>query len=276
VRVLNDVMRALHRFLRFLSNSLRPCLLLLGLLPSAFGSVARNDIEVVEVAGGVVQVDDRGATPVSEVGAKIRRKAKVIIPGDGRLIFALSNGARVLVDGNSSFQVQAFVDSPGKGSLVDIRPDFGRFTFALPRQGPGDVFVVRDAQGEQHLKSRGLYQLVAAQGAPAPRFICLAGETLFTPAQGLGQPVRLKTGEQMVARAESLGLTTSAEPMGEAARRRIVEGLAYEREFKVYPLELDPAARLSATSATTLEAVMASIEEIVERQTQINPSPTGG
>ena len=74
MRVLNDVMRALHRFLRFLSNSLRPCLLLLGLLPSAFGSVARNDIEVVEVAGGVVQVDDRGATPVSEVGAKIRRK----------------------------------------------------------------------------------------------------------------------------------------------------------------------------------------------------------
>ena len=274
-------MRTLRHLLRLLSNSLRPCLVLVCLSSSAFGLVARNEIEVVEVAGPVIQVDDRGVTLVIEAGAKIRRKAKISVGAEGRLVLALSNGARVLVGANSQFVVPAFVDSPSKGSLVDFRPDFGRFTFALPRQGPGDVFVVRSSEGAQHLKSRGLYQWSRAAGSADQQFVCLAGEVLFTPVASTSGHVRLKTGEQLSVAASGEALSTSIEPMTAAGRRAIVEQLAYEREFKVYPLEQNPTtievSKASGGGSTAqLSAVLASIEDVVERQTQTNPSPTGG
>jgi hypothetical protein len=274
-------MRSLRRLLQLLSNSLRPCLVLLCLSSAAFGIVARNDIEVVEVAGGVVQVDDLGVTTLSEAGAKIRRKAKISVGAEGRLVLALSNGARVLVGANSRFVVQAFVDSPSKGSLVDFRPVFGRFTFALPRQGPGDIFVVRSSEGDQHLKTRGLYQLNIVQGSAAQQFVCLAGEVLFTPAVASSGPVRLKTGEQLKLASSADVLTTSIEPMNAAGRRAIVEQLAYEREFTVYPLEQNPTSSevskaAGGGSTAPLSAVLARNEDVVERQTQTNPSPTGG
>lgn len=274
-------MRSLRHLLRLLSNSLRPCLALICLSPAAFGVVARNDIEVVEVAGGVVQVDDRGVTTLSEAGAKIRRKAKVRVGAEGRLVLALSNGARVLVGPNSRFAVQAFVDSPSKGSLVDLRPEFGRYTIALPRQGPGDVFVVRSSEGDQHLKTRGLYQLNIAQGTAAQQFVCLAGEVLFTPVVPSSVPIRMRTGEQLNVSSSGEALTTSIEPMTAAGRRAIVEQLAYEREFTVYPLEQNPTTNevskaTGGGSTAPLSAVLASIEDVVERQTQTNPSPTGG
>jgi len=274
-------MRTLRHLLRLLSNSLRPCLVLVCLSSSAFGLVARNEIEVVEVAGPVIQVDDRGVTLVIEAGAKIRRKAKISVGAEGRLVLALSNGARVLVGANSQFVVPAFVDSPSKGSLVDFRPDFGRFTFALPRQGPGDVFVVRSSEGAQHLKSRGLYQWSRAAGSADQQFVCLAGEVLFTPVASTSGHVRLKTGEQLSIAVSGEALSTSIEPMTAAGRRAIVEQLAYEREFKVYPLEQNPTtievSKASGGGSTAqLSAVLASIEDVVERQTQTNPSPTGG
>jgi hypothetical protein len=248
----------------------------------AFGVVASNDIEVVEVAGGVVQVDNRGVTLVSEAGTKIRRKAKVSVGAEGRLVLALSNGARVLVGANSEFVVQAFVDSTSRGSLVDLRLNFGRYTIALPRQGPGDVFVVRSADGDQHLKTRGLYHFNISQAAAIHQFVCLAGEALFMPAASSSGPVRLMTGEQLSLTASGEALTTSIEPMTAAGRRAIVEQLAYEREFKVYPLEQNPTpteviSKASGGGSTApLSAVLASIEDVVERQTQTNPSPTGG
>jgi len=274
-------MRTLRHLLRLLSNSLRPCLVLVCLSSSAFGLVARNEIEVVEVAGPVIQVDDRGVTLVIEAGAKIRRKAKISVGAEGRLVLALSNGARVLVGANSQFVVPAFVDSPSKGSLVDFRPDFGRFTFALPRQGPGDVFVVRSSEGAQHLKSRGLYQWSRAAGSADQQFVCLAGEVLFTPVASTSGHVRLKTGEQLSVAVSGEALSTSIEPMTAAGRRAIVEQLAYEREFKVYPLEQNPTTievskATGGGSTALLSAVLASIEDVVERQTQTNPSPTGG
>ena len=274
-------MRTLRHLLRLLSNSLRPCLALVCLSSSAFGLVARNEIEVVEVAGPVIQVDDRGVTLVIEAGAKIRRKAKISVGAEGRLVLALSNGARVLVGANSQFVVPAFVDSPSKGSLVDFRPDFGRFTFALPRQGPGDVFVVRSSEGAQHLKSRGLYQWNRAAGSADQQFVCLAGEVLFTPVASTSGHVRLKTGEQLSVAATGEALSTSIEPMTAAGRRAIVEQLAYEREFKVYPMEQNPtpievSKATGGGSTALLSAVLASIEDVVERQTQTNPSPTGG
>ncbi len=274
-------MRTLRRLLRLLSNSLRPYLALVCLSSAAFGVVARNDIEVVEVAGAVVHVDVSGASSMIEVGSKIRRKEKVQVGADGRMVLALSNGPRILVEANSRFVVETFVDAASKGSLVDFRPESGRYTFALPRQGPGDVFVLRGAEGDHHLKSRGLYRLNIAAGTSAQQFLCLAGETLFTPAQSKVGPVRMKTGDQLSLDLSGESLATSIEPMNATARGAVLEQLTYAREFKVYPLEQAPSAELISRSSggggsATLSAVLASIEDVVERQTQTNPSPTGG
>jgi hypothetical protein len=278
---LNDGMRILPPLLSLLSHSLRPGLALVALALSAQGAVARNDIEVVEVTGGVVQSDARGADAISAAGVKIRRQAKVRVGSDGRLVLALSNGARVLVEANASFVVDAFVDSPTKGSLVDLRPEFGRYTFALPRQGPGDLFLVRGADGDQHLKARGLYRMDIRPGGAASQFLCLAGEALFTPKTGKSGPVRLKAGEQLNLASAGANPGASGEPMNAQARRAIVDRLAQEGEFKVYPLEQSPAADVVSSSSggggtATLSAVLASIEDVVERKTQTNPSPTGG
>lgn len=274
-------MRTIFRLLRVFSNALRPCLLLLCVSPAVFGVVLRNDIQVVRVSGEVIQVDERGITVVNEPGLKIRRKARVRVGADGQLVLALSNGARVLVEADSQFIVQAFLDSPGKGSLVDLRPEYGRYTVALPRQGPGDVFVLRCAEGDQHLKSRGLYQLNIIQGVASQHFVCLAGEALFSPGHASSRPVSVKTGEQLRVASSGEVLTTSIEPLDAADRRAIVEQLSYEQGFKVYPLEKNPekteVSRAQGGGGTaSLDAVLASIEDVVERQTQTNPSPTGG
>lgn len=274
-------MRILRQLLRLLSNSLRPCLVLAGLCSPAFGVVELNQIEVVEVAGKVVQVDERGVNPVVEAGAKIRRKAKVRIGTEGRLVLALSNGARVLVEADSSFAIHTFVDSSSKGSLVDLRPETGRYAIALPRQGPGDVFVVRTAEGERQLQARGLYHLNLSPDASQQQFLCLSGEGLFMPSKLGRGPVRVKAGEVLSLTVEGDVLTTSLEPINAHARRMILEQLAYEREFKVYPLDQPPSsAAVSASSGgggtAALSAVLARVEDVVERETQTNPSPTGG
>ncbi len=274
-------MRTLRRLLQLLSNSLRPCLVLACLTLKVVGAVARNDIEVVEVAGTVVQVDALGPNTINETGSKIRPKAKVRVGADSRLVLILSNGARVLVEANSSFTVETFVDTASKGSLVDLRPEFGRYTFALPRQGPGDVFLVRGAEAEQRLATRGVYQLNITPGIPAQQFVCLSGEALFTPAAASSGPIRMKSGERLSLARSNETQTTLLEPMDATARRAIVEQLAYEREFKVYPLEQAPSAEVVSRStggggSATLSAVLASIEDVVERKTQTNPSPTGG
>jgi hypothetical protein len=271
-------MRYLDRLLRLLFAALRPCLVMSLAASAAFAEVARNDIQVLEVSGSVVQVDPLGVSLVPETGASIKRRARVKVASDGHLVLALSNGARVLVEGEASFQFTTFSDSLSRGSLVELKTERGRFTVTLPRQGPRDIFLVRTEQGDQYLKSRGLYQWNTTASTDALRLTCLAGETLFTPREASVNPVRLKTGQQLSLAQAGPAYATSIEPMDAAARRAIVERLAYDREFKVYALE--PAPVIGGAPAdgqgSSLSAVLASIEDVVERQTQTNPSPTGG
>jgi hypothetical protein len=274
-------MRYLDRFLRFLSASLRPCLVL-GFAASALvAAVPRNEIQVLESSGTVLQMDARGVSEVTEHGGRIKRGARVKVGADGRLVLALSNGARLLVEGEASFQFATFMDNETRGSVVELKTQSGSFTATLPRQGPGDVFLVRTDVGDQYLKSRGLYQWNATPSASAARLTCLAGETLFVPRESTAAPARLKSGQQLSLGQSGQALATSIEPMDAGARRAIVERLAYDREFKVYPLEQAPVAGSSnpgngdGTSAS-LSAVLTAIEDVVERQTQANPSPTGG
>ena len=248
---------------------------------SAIALVPRNEIQVLEVVGTVLQVDALGISQVTESGGRIKRGSRVKVAGEGRLVVALSNGARVLVEGEASFQFAHFIDSESRGSVVELKTQSGQFTVTLPRQGPRDVFLVRTDKGDQYLKSRGLYQWSTAPATDALRLTCLAGETLFTPREGSAGPVRLKTGEQVSLAQFGPASATSIEPMNASTRRAIVERLAYDREFKVYPLERVPLAGVDSPSAagddsSRLSAVLAAIEDIVERQTQSNPSPTGG
>ena len=274
-------MRYLDRLLRFLSASLRPCLVLFLTASALMASVPRNEIQVLEATGTVLQVDARGLSEVAENGGRIKRGARVKVGADGRLVLALSNGARLLVEGEANFQFTTFLDNETRGSVVELKTQSGNFTATLPRQGPGDVFLVRTDIGDQYLKSRGLYQWNAAPNANTSRLTCLAGETLFMPRETTAGPARLKSGQQLSLGQSGQVLATSIEPMDAGARRAIVEKLAYDREFKVYPLEQAPVAGSTSTSvgggtSTSLSAVLTAIEDVVERQTQTNPSPTGG
>lgn len=271
----------LDRLLRLLSSALRHCLVLLLAASSAIALVPRDEIRVLEVAGTVLQVDGRGLSEGAANGGRIKRGSRVKVGAGGRLVLALSNGARVLVEGEASFQFATFLDSESRGSVVELKTQSGQFTVTLPRQGPGDVFLVRTDKGEQYLKSRGLYQWSTSPATDALRLTCLAGETLFTPREGSAGPVRLKTGEQVSLAQSGPASATSIEPMNTSARRAIVERLAFDREFKVYPLEPVPLAgvdspRAGGGDSPRLSAVLAAIEDVVERQTQSNPSPTGG
>jgi hypothetical protein len=97
----------------------------------------------------------------------------------------------------------------------------------------------------------------------------------------LADPIRLKTGEQVSLAQSGPAFATSIEPMNANTRRAIVERLAYDREFKVYPLESVAVAGVDSPSdgggnSSRLSTVLAAIEDVVERQAQSNPSPTGG
>ena len=274
-------MRYLDRFLRFLSASLRPCLVLPLAASALLASVPRNEIQVLEATGTVLQVDAAGLSVVAENGGFIKRGARVKVGADGRLVLALSNGARMLVEGEASFQFTAYLDNATRGSVVELKTQSGSFTATLPRQGPGDVFLVRTDIGDQYLKSRGLYQWNAAPSTGSSRLTCLAGETLFVPREAAAGPSRLKSGQQLSLAQSGQVLATSIEPMDASDRRAIVERLAYDREFKVYPLEQAPVAGLISPSTgggapASLSTVLQAIEDVVERQTQTNPSPTGG
>lgn len=174
-------MRYLDRPLRLLSSALRPCLVLLLAASSALALVPRNEIQVLEVVGTVLQVDALGISQVTQSGGRIKRGSRVKVAGEGRLVVALSNGARVLVEGEASFQFAHFIDSESRGSVVELNSQSGRFTVTLPRQGPSDVFVVHTQLGDQYLKSRGLYQWNINPPLEPLRVTCLAGDTLFAP-----------------------------------------------------------------------------------------------
>ena len=229
-----------------------------------------------------MQLDAQGVAQVMETGTLVKRGARLTVAADGRLVLGFSSGARLLVEGESSFQLGVVSASPSRGSVVELRTQQGRFTVTLPRQGPGDVFLVRTEKGDQYLKSRGLYQWYSIPDSDALRLTCLAGEVLFSPKEAAGGQVRLRTGEQLNLDRPGARFATSIEPMDASARRAIVERLAYDREFKVYPLEPSPLTGLvgvssgGGTSAASLSSVLAAIEEVVERQTQSNLSPTGG
>jgi len=273
-------MRYLDRLLRLLSSALRPCLVLLLAASSALALVPRNEIQVLEVVGTVLQVDALGISQVAQSGGRIKRGSRVKVAGEGRLVVALSNGARVLVEGEASFQFAHFFDSESRGSVVELNSQSGRFTVTLPRQGPSDVFVVHTQLGDQYLKSRGLYQWNINPPLEPLRVTCLAGDTLFAP-RASADPIRLKTGEQVSLAQSGPAFATSIEPMNANTRRAIVERLAYDREFKVYPLEPVTLVGVDSPSAgggdsSRLSALLATIEDVVERQTQSNPSPTGG
>jgi hypothetical protein len=275
-------MRYLDRLLRLLSSALRPCLVLLLATAAASALGPRDEIQVLDATGTVLQLDAQGVAQVMETGTLVKRGARLTVAADGRLVLGFSSGARLLVEGESSFQLGVVSASPSRGSVVELRTQQGRFTVTLPRQGPGDVFLVRTEKGDQYLKSRGLYQWYSIPDSDALRLTCLAGEVLFSPKEAAGGQVRLRTGEQLNLDRPGARFATSIEPMDASARRAIVERLAYDREFKVYPLEPSPLTGLvgvssgGGTSAASLSSVLAAIEEVVERQTQSNLSPTGG
>lgn len=275
-------MRYLDRLLRLLSSALRPCLVLLLATAAASALGPRDEIQVLDATGTVLQLDAQGVAQVMETGTLVKRGARLTVAADGRLVLGFYSGARLLVEGESSFQLGVVSASPSRGSVVELRTQQGRFTVTLPRQGPGDVFLVRTEKGDQYLKSRGLYQWYSIPDSDALRLTCLAGEVLFSPKEAAGGQVRLRTGEQLNLDRPGARFATSIEPMDASARRAIVERLAYDREFKVYPLEPSPLTGLvgvssgGGTSAASLSSVLAAIEEVVERQTQSNLSPTGG
>ena len=70
-------MRYLDRLLRLLSSALRPCLVLLLAASSALALVPRNEIQVLEVVGTVLQVDALGISQVAQSGGRIKRGSRV-------------------------------------------------------------------------------------------------------------------------------------------------------------------------------------------------------
>ena len=268
----------LSRFLRRFAESLRPCVLwgACCMANIAFALPSRNEAVIAEATGLVTVAGPGGVAVDVAPGLRLKPRSKVRVGSGGRLVVVLSNGSRLLVEGSATFDWRIFSESEAGGSVVELQPRSGLFTVALPRQGPLDTFAFNAEQGLVYLRSAGLYQF-SVQGEES-RAACLAGEVQFVPTDRRLAPHRLSVGQQLALSQQGQTLATSIRPLDAQSRRTIIERLAFEREFKVYPLEQGSAGTPSSgrSSSTSLEALMARIEDIVERQTQLNPSPTGG
>jgi hypothetical protein len=288
---------------------MKPFILLLFSVVLARAELLRGQVELAGLKGAITAKStfDQVTRPLT-AGDAIREDDELATPSDGAAELMFSNGVKVLVAPGTKLRLSMFRqvkmplpgqrreagELPDDGSLIDLVLGAGRVTVVCPPLQARSQVSVRTPQGRSDLRREGVYELsfeLASGGELVAQTLVLAGALKFTPV-GKGKPLNVEANNKLLITSD---LATPAQVVleklkmesGEVAIR--LKGVVFDPSTDTVPplapkaLPIAPPAPSAGASFTNQPSPAASeqvvqkvTQEILDRQAQTNPSPTGG
>ena len=288
---------------------MKPFILLLLSVVLARAELLRGQVELAGLKGAITAKStfDQVTRPLT-AGDAIREDDELATPSDGAAELMFSNGVKVLVAPGTKLRLSMFRqvkmplpgqrreagELPDEGSLVDLVLGAGRVTVVCPPLQARSQVSVRTPQGRSDLRREGVYELsfeLASSGELVAQTLVLAGALKFTPV-GKGKPLSVEANNKLLITSD---LATPAQVVLEKLKMETGEvevrlkSVVFDPSTDTFPtlapkaLPIAPPAPSAGASFTNQpapapsEQVMQKVtQEILGRQAQTNPSPTGG
>ncbi len=288
---------------------MKPFILLLLSVVLARAELLRGQVELAGLKGAITAKStfDQVIRPLT-AGDAIREDDELATPSDGAAELMFSNGVKVLVAPGTKLRLSMFRqvkmplpgqrreagELPNDGSLVDLVLGAGRVTVVCPPLQARSQVSVRTPQGRSDLRREGVYELsfeLASSGELVAQTLVLAGALKFTPV-GKGKPLSVEANNKLLITSD---LATPAQVVLEKLKMETGEvevrlkSVVFDPSTDTFPtlapkaLPIAPPAPSAGASFTNQpapapsEQVMQKVtQEILGRQAQTNPSPTGG
>jgi hypothetical protein len=288
---------------------MKPFIVLLLSAVLAQAELLRGQVELAGLKGAITAKStfDQVTRPLM-AGDAIREDDELATAADGAAELFFSNGVRVQVAPATKLRLSMFrqvkMPLPGRsreagelpddGSLVDLVLGAGRVTVVCPSLQARSLVSVRTPQGRSDLRREGVYELSferASSGELVAQSLVLAGSLKFTPI-GKGKALSVEANNKLLITSD---LTTPTQVVLEKLKMESGEvdlrlkGVRFDPATDTVPPVVPSAAAVTVpatgggSSATIQPLVQPSaqaaqnvVEEVVERQAQTNPSPTGG
>ena len=288
---------------------MKPFILLLFSVVLARAELLRGQVELAGLKGAITAKStfDQVTRPLT-AGDAIREDDELATPSDGACELIFSNGVKVLVAPGTKLRLSMFRqvkmplpgerreagELPNDGSLIDLVLGAGRVTVVCPPLQARSLVSVRTPQGRSDLGREGVYELgfeLASSGELVAQTLVLAGALKFTPV-GKGKPLSVEANNKLLITSDlatptQVVLEKLKMESGEVAVR--LKSVVFDPSpDTVSPLApkavpITPPAPSAGASLTTQPSPSASeqvvqkvTQEILDRQSQTNPSPTGG
>ncbi len=288
---------------------MKPFILLLLSVVLARAELLRGQVELAGLKGAITAKStfDQVTRPLT-AGDAIREDDELATPSDGAAELMFSNGVKVLVAPGTKLRLSMFRqvkmplpgqrreagELPDDGSLVDLVLGAGRVTVVCPPLQARSQVSVRTPQGRSDLRREGVYELsfeLASSGELVAQTLVLAGALKFTPV-GKGKPLSVEANNKLLITSD---LATPAQVVLEKLKMETGEvevrlkSVVFDPSTDTFPtlapkaLPIAPPAPSAGASFTNQPALAPSeqvmqkvTQEILGRQAQTNPSPTGG
>jgi hypothetical protein len=288
---------------------MKPFILLLLSVVLVRAELLRGQVELAGLKGAITAKStfDQVTRPLT-AGDAIREDDELATPSDGAAELMFSNGVKVLVAPGTKLRLSMFrqvkMPLPGRrrevgelpddGSLVDLVLGVGRVTVVCPSLQARSQVSVRTPQGRSDLRREGVYELSferASNGELVAQTLVLAGSLKFTPI-GKGKPLSVEAHNRLLITSD---LATPAQLVLEKLKmetgevevrlKSVVFDPSTDIVSPLAPKALPiappaPSAGVSFTNqpspAASEQVVQKVTQEILDRQAQTNPSPTGG
>lgn len=273
----------------------------------ARAELLRGQVELAGLKGAITAkstVDH--VTRTLAAGDAIREDDELATPSDGAAELFFSNGVKVLVAPGTQLRLSMFRqvkmplsgqrreagELPNDGSIVDLVLSAGRLTVICPPLQSRSLVSVRTPQGHFDLGRQGVYELSferASSGELLAQTLVLAGSMQFVPlGKGRGKPLSVEAGNKLLVTSD---LASPTQVVLEKLKMELAEvdlrlkGVTFDPAPEVVsPLTPQappsPSAGASITNqpspAPSEQVVQKVTQEILDREAQANPSPTGG
>lgn len=283
------------------------CLLLSVVVARA--ELIRGQVELTGVKGSVTAKSTFEQIARSlNAGSPISEDDELITAMDGTADLLFSNGVRVHVAPSTKLRLSMFrqvkMPIPGRlgdvgelpddGSVLDLRLGAGRFTVVCPPLQDRSLVSVRTPQGRSDLRRAGVYEF-SIERSPAGELLAQAlvwaGDLKFTPigkaksliveaSNKLLVTSDLAAPAQVVLEKLKMETTEVAERLKRVAfdpSPELVTPLAPGGPTIAPPAPSAGASFANLPAPTDSEEIMKKVtQEVLDRQAQTNPSPTGG
>jgi hypothetical protein len=271
----------------------------------ARAELLRGQVELAGLKGAITAkstVDQ--VTRTLAAGDAIREDDELATPSDGAAELMFSNGVKVLVAPGTQLRLSMFrqvkMPLPGQrreageltndGSIVDLVLSAGRLTVICPFLQARSLVSVRTPQGRSDLRREGVYELSferTSGGELVAQTLVLTGALKFTPV-GKGKSLNVEASNKLLITSDLAAPTQVVLEKLKMESSEVdvrLKGVTFDPAPEVVsPLTPQappsPSAGASITNqpspAPSEQVVQKVTQEILDREAQANPSPTGG